>query len=68
MTVQLYIQFYKTINYNRKACLALTSAYNYDCECDATVWSDNLTIDEMTYSLLEIFNCKLFFKCEGYEI
>ncbi len=45
MTVQLYGHYYKTINYNRKAISALT---NYDCECDATVWSVYLTIDEMT--------------------
>jgi hypothetical protein len=65
MTVKLYSEYYKTINYNHETCSALTSAYNYDCECDATVWSVNLTIDEMTYSLFEIFNCKLFFKYEG---
>jgi len=49
MTVRLYGQYYKTINYDRKvhSALARVMVINYDHKCDATIWSVNLTTLEL---------------------
>ncbi len=37
MTVQLYGQYYETVNYDRTVCSALAIAINYDRKHDATI-------------------------------
>jgi hypothetical protein len=37
------------LNYNHKA---IASVVNYDCKCDATIWSVNLT---STFTIVNVF-------------
>jgi hypothetical protein len=37
MTVRLYDERFKTINYNGKVCSAIARVVNYNCKCDAAI-------------------------------